>query len=142
MRAAIYELLTSDAAFTALVPQERIIQVNNQGIDDDQVLDAGEGMYATIGIDSRDPALMPRTGVIVARVELTVFDTPGDYSRIDNALLRAKAAAELALPAFFGGQWVQAADWEGESEDAYDDILRAIYRSMTWRVVGPHQLTA
>lgn len=66
-----------------------------------------------------------------------VYDEPGSYDRIDEALDEVKRLFEEAVDVEDGlGGRLATADWRGRSVDLYDDIFKCATRNALLTVVG------
>lgn len=70
-------------------------------------------------------------------VTVWVYDEPGDYGRINKALKILEGIFSEAIHvAGADGYTLTQADWNGNSEDLYDDIYKCIVRNGVYTVVG------
>lgn len=62
----------------------------------------------------------------------------GDYTRIDRSLFRLRTLLTSVEGAFTGepGTRLTAINWEGDSEDLSDDMMRTITRNAQFRLTG------
>jgi hypothetical protein len=142
MRELVYEILSTDGPFTAIIPLSRIKQLG--GIQN--IPDIAAGPWCGIRMMPTLPGMGPDEpagfkGVHLQEVMLWVYDVPQYYERIDKAQKAARAALLSAAPrsiVIADGSTVrlQCATWEGESEDQYDDQWRASTRNQSFRLTG------
>lgn len=71
---------------------------------------------------------------------LWVYDRDNDYGAINSALKRwcefmdALSAVKTGQGTYDG--WVLETAWQGDTDDGWDDIYQANYRSSTYRIVA------
>lgn len=68
-----------------------------------------------------------------------VHDEPGDYTRIDNIILRLRTLLPSLVPSSDANGWLQGVEWTGDSEDLTDDGHRTIARNTGFTLVGSGQ---
>jgi hypothetical protein len=141
MREIARDILINTAAFTAIIPATRISQLG--GITSPP--DITVGPWAGIRMMPMLKGIGPGEGSLKGshRQELTlwIYDQPRYYERIDQAHKIARAAFLAAAPrskviADGGTVWLTCVEWNGESEDNYDDQWRASTRSASYYFVG------
>jgi len=126
-RKAVYEILTNDPAFTALMPV-----VYERG----SVPDAPQVPFAVLTM-----AGSPRQGrslPMLPRAELWCYQDRGDYGDIDAALARADELLTAATQYVSqdGTSRLAEATPQGWSGDLYDDTYRANTRNAGYLLVG------
>lgn len=118
----LYGILTSDADVTEIIPAERWYPSANFK----EVPPTLFGVYK-LGPESHeiaDATLIP--------AEVWVYDSPGSYTRIDDALKRIRDAV-ISAPADDG---MFPAEWAGDSEDLSDDEMGTIFRTASFQLRG------
>lgn len=134
MRTIFYRALVTWPAFTDLVPVERILVSSVLGVAGVTPPSAGDGMWAEVSQNTIDPGIGP---IVSARGQLVIYDTPGSYLAVDAAMMAAREALdETRMPLGYGDEWLNVTEWEGVSDDRFDEQFNAIYREATWRLVG------
>jgi len=110
--------ITSDASFAVDVdtPQQRPFLQLRWGRND-------EGLYTST-----------RRSLVI-----WVHDEPGDYTRIDNIILRLRALLPSLVPSRDDNGWLQGVEWTGDSEDLTDDGHKTIARNTSFVLVGSGQ---
>lgn len=126
-RKAVFEILTKDAAFTALMPA-----VYERG----SVPDAPVLPFAVLAMTGS-----PRAGRSfrpLPRAELWCYQDRGDYGDIDKALARADELLSAAMQYVSedGSSRLAEATPQGWSGDLYDDVYRANTRNAGYLLVG------
>lgn len=129
MRTLIYQSLIADAT------------LNGYGI-------SGPSAFA-VDVDTPQarPFLQLRWGVNAIGLDIStrrslviwVHDQPGDYTKIDNIILRLRTLIPSLVPSQDGNGWLQGVVWEGDSEDLTDDGHRTIARNTSFTLVGSGQ---
>lgn len=127
MRKPLFHLLTTDpelntlglsatnvfGAATAISPEMRPFAVLKYGLD-----------TTAFGV----------TGSQV--VQFWVYDEGSSYTRINDCLDRVKQLISQTADLVIGDQRFAVADWNGLSEDMYDDIYKCITRYAVFTAVG------
>lgn len=126
-RKAVYEILTKDSAFAALMPV-----VYERG----SVPDSPVAPFAILAMTGS-----PRQGRSFSRLpraELWCYQDRGDYSVIDAALQRADELLSAATHYVSddGSSRLAEATPQGWSGDLYDDVYRANTRNAGYLLVG------
>ena len=140
MREMARDILINTAAFTAIIPTSRIHQLG--GITSPP--DIAAGPWAGIRMMPLERGIGPDgtlKGSHRQEVVLWIYDEPRYYERIDQAHKIARAAFLAAAPrskviADTTTVWLTCVEWNGESEDNYDDQWRASTRSASFWFVG------
>lgn len=125
MRKVIHDILTTDDVFSGLMPT----LYERGSVPDAPTLPFA--VYAMVG--------SPRQGrafPMVSRIELWCYDSRGDYSKIDEALLRADELFTEILHREKEGQRIAEATPQGWSGDLYDDLYKANTRNAGYLLVG------
>jgi hypothetical protein len=140
MREMFYDILKTTPAFTAIIPVGRIHQLGGISTppDPQQGPWAGLRQMPMLQGISPDGALK---GMHRQECVLWVYDVPRHYERIDKAHKAARAALLAAAPrslVIADGTTVHltCVDWNGQSEDNYDDQWRASTRSASYYLTG------
>jgi len=68
-----------------------------------------------------------------------VHDKPGDYTKIDNIILRLRTLIPTLISSRDANGWLQGVEWTGDSEDLTDDGHRTIARNTGFVLVGSGQ---
>lgn len=68
-----------------------------------------------------------------------VHDEPGDYSRIDQTIIRLRALLPTLEGQSNGSGFLMSAEWSGDSEDLADDGHKTITRNISFSLVGTGQ---
>jgi hypothetical protein len=127
-RAAVYSLLSSSSELAAL------------GF-------TGGSIYRSVSAESPEqrPFMVLRWGNETPAFGTTgtefltvwVYDEPGDYGRIDSALLAIRNVLTSAVQvAGTDNKILTQADWSGNSEDLYDDMFACITKNSLYTVVS------
>jgi len=91
--------------------------------------------FGIIKWDEEQPGVVRTRGI--QRVTLWVYDVAGDYTRIDQAILRAKTLLTSAVHvAGADGRTLTQADWRGDSQDLFDDAWERIVRTSSFDIVS------
>lgn len=135
MRTTFYQALAFDEAFNAVVPTERVLEASAISVSGTPTPSIADGLWAVVSQNALDPGLV-KTRAVQGRGQLYIYDTPGSYLRIDNALLIARNVLENITPFVYGDEVLAATEWEGDSDDRFDDQYNAIYRVASWRLTG------
>jgi hypothetical protein len=135
MRTTFYQALATDLAFSTLIPGERILEASVISVPETPTPSIADGMWAVITQNALDPGLV-HTSAVQGRGQLYIYDSPGSYLRIDNAHRVARDLFERVIPFTVGDEVLAGADWEGVSDDRFDDQYNAIYRVASWRLTG------
>jgi hypothetical protein len=140
MREMARDILINTAGFTAVIPVARIHQLGGITSPPDINMGpwAGIRMLPMLRGQGPDGALK---GSHRQEVVLWIYDQPRYYERIDAAHKIARAAFLAAAPrskilADTSVVWLTCVEWNGESEDNYDDQWRASTRSASYNFVG------
>lgn len=134
MRATIRLALLGDAAIRAVLSkdntQEPII-VANAGADGDLIQPTP---HLILRMGAREPGI----GQVFRRsLEVWAHDQPGDYGIIDGLLNRCRLVLE-AIQAFHteDGKWITCVEWQGDSEDLFDEGPGTITRNSSFLIIG------
>lgn len=137
MRQIAYAILSGDGPFTSLVPAGRIVSSSNAR----RPPDLAQGMWCMIRMllasqEIRQDGLLAGAGS--QRMQLWVYDRPGSFENIDEALRRARQALLAAPPRAFPAEAMvlQGCEWEGDSQDLPADEYGGITRNGSFRLVG------
>jgi hypothetical protein len=126
MRKAVYQLLTSNVALTEDIPAERWYERGS-------VADSPRLPFAVLawgGASTRG------VGRQVQRLEVWVYDKPGDIRLINRVLARVKALLDETTHYVVGDERLVVADFQGSSPDLPDDVYRATVRNIGYNCVG------
>jgi hypothetical protein len=136
MKKLIYDLLTTNAGFLAVVPAVRLVERGTlEGTDPLQ------RPFATYTVTS---ITRSAHGSGTSFAEVFVYDERGSYENINSALRAARAA----LSSFSERQRTRAdgsvvrlveAVWQGEGPEGIDELLKAGVRSAVWQLIGSGQ---
>jgi hypothetical protein len=140
MREMMRDILATTTAFTAVIPAARIHQLGGILTPPDIVVGPWAGLRMMPLERGQGPDLTLK-GVHRQEVVLWIYDQPRYYERIDQAHKIARAALLAAAPrskviADGSTVWLNCVEWNGESEDNYDDQWRASTRSASYWFVG------
>jgi hypothetical protein len=140
MREIARDILVNTAAFTAVIPAIRIYQLGGILSPPDIATGPWAGLRMMPLLRGQGPDLTLK-GSHTQEVVLWVYDQPRYYERIDQAHKIARAAFLAAAPrskvlADATTVWLTCVEWNGESEDNYDDQWRASTRSASYNFVG------
>jgi hypothetical protein len=120
-------------------------------INDPTLIGLGITGPSTFAIDVDTPAGRPflqlRWGLneigldVSTRRSLVIWvhDQPGDYTNIDNIILRLRTLIPSLVPSPDSNGWLQGVVWTGDSEDLVDDGHRTIARNTGFVLVGSGQ---
>lgn len=77
----------------------------------------------------------------IGRRNLTIWvhDQPGDYTRIDQIVMRLRTLLPALVGESNGLGYLMAVEWSGDSEDLADDGHRTITRNTSFSLVGSGQ---
>jgi hypothetical protein len=132
----VYDMLTVDAGFTAIIPAARFVERGTL-VGTDPL----SRPFATYSVTSivRNPH-----GGGSSFLEVFVYDDRGSYEQITSALRAARAAlsnfAERKRTRSDGSvvRLVEAY-WQGEGPELFDELLEAGLRSSSWQLIGSGQ---
>lgn len=127
-----YETLKNDDAFTAAVPVLQTASVTGL-LGKKEVLDVSEHKVGILVWSTHDPALAHATMRVV---DLYVYDRPGSFLGIENALLLARRSLEGAVPITDDSGTIFDIAWNGDTNDFWDFNYNAITRSSAFTVHG------
>lgn len=136
MRELIFQLLTSDTMFNLLVPADRVFAMSSAGVSDEDLPAVADGRFAFYSFQTNTLLLNTSTDAGSSTLQLNIYDEPGDYLDIDSALRAARSLFRRSLPAPTVRGSLMSAEWQGDSDDFFDDGLKAIFKTCTWRLVG------
>lgn len=100
--------------------------------------DLGDAVLPRPHLILRWGSLSPGIGP-VNRKDLTVWahDEPGDYGDIETLLNRVRAVlTDMVAKPLSNGGWLTCVEWQGDSEDGYDDGPGTITRNGTYIITG------
>jgi hypothetical protein len=126
IRATLYELLTTDATLTAVVPAERWYERS-------ATTDTPPTPYAVLadlGTDAR------AAGKFARLYGVYVHDDRGSYTRIDNALSLVRSRLESAAQYLGSDGRLVSATLQSTSDDSFDDATATNTKNSVFRVVG------
>ncbi len=126
MRRLIYHALSTDLAFMALLPG---------GLHGDRALTDTPDVkpFGVLMHEGPQPGMSRN---FRWRTTLWVHGNRGDYTRIDDVLLRARARL-IDLPPFkHANHWLIGCEWEGVSGDLLDDDRGTNVKNSTFLLVG------
>ena len=129
MRTLIYQAIIGDPALNGLGitgPSSFAVDVDTP--QDRPFLQLRWGPN-TIGLD-----VSTRRSLVI-----WVHDQPGDYTRIDDIILRLRSLIPSLVLSQDAQGWLQGVRWEGDSEDLTDDGHRTIARNTSFTLVGSGQ---
>lgn len=69
-------------------------------------------------------------------VSLWVYDRNPDYANINLALKRWCVLMDGTSGANTGGGWITCCEWNGDSDDGWDDVYERIVRSSTYTIIA------
>lgn len=128
----LYEQLVSASAVTTLVPVPSIMAAGSlEGSPKNRP-------FILIRVGDEIPE-MRDGGIPVASsrsAAIWVYDEPGSYDLIDDILAAVRRTLTGPLPSFSGYPSGITAEWSGDSIELADDMLSAITRNGTYRLVG------
>lgn len=136
MRELIYGWLTHDSAFNALVAADRVFAMSSAGVSDDKLPAVADGRFAFYSYQWNTNLLHTQFDAGSGTLQLNIYDEPGDYLDIDSSLRAARSLLRSSTPAESARGTLIAAEWQGDSDDFFDDGLKAIFKTCTWRLVG------
>lgn len=126
IRKTVWELLTTDAAITAVVPVERWYERS-------ATQDTPQCPYAVLA----DLGTDPRAGGKFARLlGVYVHDERGNYGRIDTVLRLVRARLEAAEQYVGTDGRLVSAGFQSTSDDGFDDATATNTKNSVFRVVG------
>ena len=130
LRDYVYQLLANDSVLNGLgIDGNSLHTVNDT--DTPQ-----ERPYTTIRWGNTNPGLNASYTMIFRDFQIWVHDVPGDYTKIDNILLRIRQLLTGVEGANAGAGFVSMVEWEGDSDDLSDDAQGTITRYGEFHLVG------
>jgi len=127
MRKPLYHLFTTD-------PELNSLGLSSANVFGAATAESPEMRPFAIIKYGLDTAAFGATGSQV--VQFWVYDEGNSYVRINNILERVKQLILTTAGLVIDGQRFTVADWNGSSEDLYDDIYRCITRYAMFTAVG------
>lgn len=134
MRELVYSLLSTNDAWKVFVAQERLFSWAALGTDKSLNPSPADGMFAFFGVQFNSFELKSNYDITAGTLQLSVHDVPGDYLRIDAALRAARSALRAGIPSPTVRGYCTSAEWQGDTDDFFDQGLGTIYRQASWRV--------
>jgi hypothetical protein len=125
-RAAVYNLLANDATLLSY----GLSVYGFQAVDTPTTKP-----FVVLRWDSTQPGVVPTRGT--TGLTCWVYDSPADYMRIDDIVLRIKTIlTEAVHVSGADGFILTQARWTSDSQDLYDDIYECILRTTSFDVVA------
>lgn len=129
MRTLIFQALVNDAELNAL----GITSAASFAVDVDTP-QSRPFLQLRWGVNAEGLDTSTRRSLVI-----WVHDKPGDYTKIDQIILRLRALLPSLVPSRDAVGWLQGVRWEGDSEDLTDDGHKTIARNTSFTLVGSGQ---
>lgn len=125
-RAAVYTLLSTDATLLSY----GVSVYGFQAVDT-----PATKPFVVLRWDSMQPGSVLTRGAV--GLTCWVYDTPADYMRIDDIILRIKTILTDAVHVSGSDGFILTqARWTSDSQDLYDDVYECILRTTSFDVVA------
>lgn len=126
MRRLVYNLLSTNAPFMALLPG---------GLFGDRA-EFPVPLEKPFGVLLHEGPLPGVRSHRQYRSALWVHDEPGDYTKIDEVLRAAEILLVAAVPVSLNGVWLNDVQWTGVSGDLSDDARRTNVKNTNFLLTG------
>lgn len=132
LRGWVVSRLENDANIIAIVPIDRIMSSGAVGLPNTPTEEPARPFIVVRGNADENRINAARS----QRFQVWVHDNVGSYVRIENLLEMVRAALEPTMPHTVGSTRVTSVEWEGGSDDLFDDTFGTGTRFAQFRLTG------